>query len=94
MVEHKFAKRWSVPKPVLEGTIDLAAQVFSDRWTACDPCSDLIEKRDLERLITRVRRLDEQRLGKPQGPRSAYREHFAKFWSLVRDREPIDVRRS
>jgi hypothetical protein len=89
-VRRQFAKHWDRVTPELGAVTNVGATVFSDRWTACDPCSTLIEGRDLERLITRVRRLDEERRGKPQGPRSAYREHFAKFWSLVREREPLD----
>lgn len=89
-VRRQFAKHWDRVTPELGEVTDVAGNRFSETWLACDPCSTLIEGRDLERLITRVRRLDDQRKGKPQGPRSAYRDHFARFWRLVRDREPID----
>lgn len=85
----QFAKHWDRVTPALGPVTNVSATVFSDKWVACDPCSTLIEGRDLERLITRVRRLDEQRRGEPQGPRSAYHAHFEAFWRLVRDREPI-----
>ncbi|WP_143086463.1 hypothetical protein [Amycolatopsis saalfeldensis] len=86
----RISRHWQVVSPKEGIAVDIATNRYSDRWAACDPCSDLIEARDLERLITRIRRLQQSRFGRVLSARNLLRAHLAEFWRLVRPREPID----
>jgi hypothetical protein len=86
----QVAKDWDVERHKAAPAQELGENRFSDRWAACDPCSDLIELRDMERLITRLRRLEPAKFAVPPVTRTLLRQHFGEFFRLVRDREPIE----
>lgn len=80
----RIAKGWEAvsPKPGL--ATDLSMSTASDTWMACEGCSALIELRDQERLITRLRRLKPDTFGRVT--RTVLRDLYAEFFRHVGDR--------
>lgn len=68
--------------------MDLAEHTMSEGWTACGPCAEFIELRDMERLITRLRRTKPEMFTKIS--RTQLRQHFGEFLHRISTREPID----
>jgi hypothetical protein len=83
---HRFARDWETVRHKEAPATDLARNVFSDHWAACVPCAELIELRDVERLITRVRRVNPTAASIP---RRLMRDHFGQFFAAIGPRSWI-----
>jgi hypothetical protein len=68
---------------------DLQDNRFNDEWTACKECSALIEIPDMERLITRLRRVKPESFASVS--RTLLRTHFGEFFRLKQERRPLDA---
>lgn len=66
----------------------IADNVFSDNWTACDPCSTVIELDDVERLVTHLRRRKPAAFATVS--RKLLKDHFSEFYRLRQPRRPIE----
>lgn len=66
---------------------ELGRHVFSTGWAACIPCAELIELRDMERLITRLRRLHPDRFARIS--RNVLRDLYRPLFASIYARTPI-----
>lgn len=87
--EHRqrFARHWQTVTAEQGRPDERLHNIYSPGWATCQACADLIEIRDMQRLITRVRRH-----GPPQAatvPRNAFRDLWSKFFGSSSHREPI-----
>lgn len=85
--EHRqFARHWQTQRREQGTPIDQQRHVYSPGWTACQPCADLIELRDMQRLITRVRRQQPDTIGAK--PRGRLRDLYKPFFRSITGRTP------
>lgn len=89
-VRRRIGKRHEQVSNEMGVADDLSHNLMSATWTACEPCAELIEIPDVERLITRLRRLHPEHFGRP--PRSFLRNFFAGFFATKIDRVPAPPR--
>jgi hypothetical protein len=82
----RIAPEWEVVRHTEAPATDLAQNVFSEHWAACARCAELIELRDIERLITHVRRTNEIYTSVP---RRVLKQHFGQFFSAIGPRSEI-----
>jgi hypothetical protein len=85
----QIARYWQIVRPEQGAPIDQQRHVYSPGWTACEPCAELIELRDMQRLITRVRRLHPDTVGAQ--PRSRLRDLYQPFFHSITGRTSLAV---
>lgn len=81
---NRFTGGWENVKSKPGVAIEKRHDVLARGWTACDPCAELIELRDVNRLATRARRLGPPPMG--QAPHSHYRKLWEPFFRDISHR--------
>ncbi len=67
--------------------IQHTASLMAKGWAVCAPCAELIELRDVERLITRARRVGPPSMSR--SPRSLFRSIWQPFFGDISHRLPM-----
>lgn len=82
----RIARHWATETPEQGRPVEVRRDEFSTGWTACTGCAQLIELRDMERLITRLRRLHPATFA--AHPRGILRDRFTPFFRTITGRTP------
>jgi len=87
----RISRHWERVQPEQGAPTEHSHHVYSTGWAACSPCAEMLELRDMERLITRLRRLRPDTFAAVS--RNVLRDQYRPLFASISHREPIDTPR-